>query len=138
MSKESRGVERVIDASLNRLREGLRVIEDVVRYTRDDSDLSSRLKSLRHSSRLKIHLPLVSYRDILGDVSKASSKDELVRENLESILVANFKRTQESARTLEEILKLVDIGESIRFKAIRYELYELERILFLRFGLADS
>lgn len=138
MSKESRGVERVIDASLNRLREGLRVIEDVVRYTRDDSDLSSRLKSLRHSSRLKIHLPLVSYRDILGDVSKASSKDELARENLESILVANFKRTQESARTLEEILKLVDIGESIRFKAIRYELYELERILFLRFGLVDS
>ena len=42
------------------------------------------------------------------------------------IKIANIKRAQESARVLEEILKLIDIKEAQRFKEIRYLLYEIE------------
>lgn len=35
---------RLIDANLNRLREGLRVIEDIFRYIYNDKENASRLK----------------------------------------------------------------------------------------------
>lgn len=41
-------IERLIDANLNRIKEGIRVIEDVNRYIYDDAALSSTLKQLRH------------------------------------------------------------------------------------------
>ncbi|MGP1580183.1 MAG: thiamine-phosphate pyrophosphorylase [Wolinella sp.] len=121
------GIERILDANLNRLREGIRVIEDVMRYARDDSAHSQRLKNLRHNARLNLPLQILAYRDIIGDVAKATSKQEQERANLEGILLANFKRTQESARVLEETLKLLDSSEAERFKQLRYELYDLEK-----------
>ena len=44
------GVElaRILDASANRAREGLRVIEDYVRFVLDDPGLTRRLKEIRH------------------------------------------------------------------------------------------
>ena len=44
-------------------------------------------------------------------------------------MIANFNSTQESARVLEEILKLSDSKKAEEFKALRYELYELEKNL---------
>lgn len=91
-------VGRVIDANLNRLREGIRVIEDTLRYFHNDKTLSFLCKTLRHKLKLSASLDLLDYRDIQGDVAKQSSKDELLRENLNALVMANFKRTQESAR----------------------------------------
>lgn len=107
----------------------MRVIEDVMRYAFDESTYTTRLKALRHGARLHIPLNTLASRDIQGDVAKKSHASELARESMESILLANFKRTQESARVLEETLKLVSQSESERFKALRYELYELERAI---------
>jgi thiamine-phosphate pyrophosphorylase len=47
---EAGGVElgRILDASANRAREGLRVIEDYVRFVLDDPGLTRRLKQVRH------------------------------------------------------------------------------------------
>ncbi|CAE09497.1 hypothetical protein [Wolinella succinogenes] len=123
------GIERIIDANLNRLREGIRVIEDVMRYAKNDSRFSPKLKMLRHEARLSLPVELLAHRDVVNDVSKKSFEDDLKRENLDSILVANFKRAQESARVLEETLKLMDERESEHFKAIRYELYGLEKAI---------
>ena len=39
---------RILDASANRASEGLRVIEDYVRFTLDDPALTKRLKEIRH------------------------------------------------------------------------------------------
>ena len=39
---------RVLDASLNRATEGLRVVEDYVRFVLDDRHLTEQLKRLRH------------------------------------------------------------------------------------------
>ena len=48
---------------------------------------------------------------------------------MNSILIANFKRAQESSRVLEEFCKLISIEDSETFKYIRYELYNLEIVL---------
>ena len=45
---EAEDLARIIDASANRAREGLRVVEDYVRFAMDDPGLSRRLKDVRH------------------------------------------------------------------------------------------
>jgi hypothetical protein len=118
---------RLLDANLNRLREGIRVIEDIFRYIYNHKEISSKLKTLRHQSRIDKYPELLDSRDIQNDVLKTSNESELQRENIDSILIANFKRAQESARVLEEFGKLIDTITSDRFKSIRYELYHLEK-----------
>ena len=118
---------RLLDANLNRLVEGIRVVEDIFRYIFDDKITALKLKSLRHKARLDIYNELISSRDIKNDVLKKSTSSEQNRENLQSILIANFKRAQESSRALEEFTKLISIKHSENFKYIRYELYDLEK-----------
>jgi len=118
---------RVVDANLNRLREGIRVVEDILRYKNNNKELSSRLKSLRHLSRIDEIDELLTYRDSINDVLRTTTKSELNRIDIQSIITANFKRAQESCRVLEEIFKLGSVGYSENFKHIRYELYDLEK-----------
>jgi len=118
---------RLLDANLNRLREGIRVIEDIYRYIFNDKNISSQLKELRHSVRISLYEELLDSRDIQNDVLKQSTASEQNRTDLSSILIANFKRAQESSRVLEEFGKLIDIKTSETFKDIRYKLYHLEK-----------
>ncbi|XPV68721.1 MAG: thiamine-phosphate pyrophosphorylase [Halarcobacter sp.] len=120
---------RLIDANLNRLREGIRVVEDIFRYIYNDKDTSTKLKNLRHLSRIENYDDLLNSRDVQNDVLRQSIKSEQNRTNLQSILIANFKRAQESSRVLEEFCKLISIESSENFKYIRYELYNLETVL---------
>jgi len=118
---------RLIDANLNRLKEGIRVIEDINRYLYDNKTISSKLKELRHLAKIENYLEILPYRDIQNDVLKASIQTEMVRENITSLLLANYKRAQEASRVLEEAFKLLDPAKSEDFKTIRYELYALEQ-----------
>ena len=118
---------RVIDANLNRLKEGIRVVEDILRYRDNNKELSSKLKKLRHLCQVKETQELLSYRDTDNDVLRSSIKSELNRTGIISIIIANFKRAQESSRVLEELYKLNNIEYSENFKYIRYELYNLEK-----------
>lgn len=118
---------RLIDANLNRLREGIRVVEDIYRYIFNDKDIATKLKKLRHSSRIDAYNDLLDSRDIQNDVLKVSTKSEKNRIDLTSILIANYKRAQESSRVLEEFTKLIDTDISEKFKSIRYDLYQLEK-----------
>jgi thiamine-phosphate pyrophosphorylase len=65
---------RVIDANLNRLKEGIRVVEDIIRYRDNNKELSSKLKSLRHKARVDETIQLLKYRDSINDVLRASTK----------------------------------------------------------------
>jgi len=125
---------RVIDANLNRLKEGIRVVEDIMRYRDNNKTLSRQLKDLRHKARVNETRELLKYRDSINDVLRASSQSELNRSDTLSILTANFKRGQESARVLEELYKLENIEYSESFKYIRYELYNLEKEIVLAEG----
>jgi thiamine-phosphate pyrophosphorylase len=118
---------RLLDANLNRLREGIRVVEDVFRYMYNNKIIASQLKNLRHRVRIDKYEALLNSRDIKNDVLKPSTASEQARKDLQSILIANFKRAQESARVLEELTKLYDSNNSEVFKTIRYELYDLEK-----------
>ncbi len=120
---------RLIDANLNRLREGIRVVEDIFRYIYNDKKTALKLKELRHKARTSNYNELLKTRDVQNDVLRASIKSEQNRDDLTSILIANFKRAQESSRVLEEFCKLISIEDSENFKYIRYELYILETVL---------
>ena len=118
---------RVIDANLNRLKEGIRVIEDIARYIANDKALASKLKALRHQSRIDDLQNLLASRDSINDVLRPTVDSEMNRNSLESIVIANYKRAQESARVLEEMYKIVDPKRSENFKSLRYALYQLEK-----------
>jgi thiamine-phosphate pyrophosphorylase len=128
-NEEISSLDRIIDANLNRLREGIRVVEDIYRYIYNNKEISSNLKTIRHKSRVKNYHDQLKARDIVNDCLKATTDSEKSRENIESIMIANFKRAQESARVLEEMLKLSNTEESAIFKSIRYELYNIEKAI---------
>lgn len=113
-------IYRVIDANLNRFKEGLRVVEDIRRYVFDDKTLALKIKNLRHQVKID-SAKFIKFRDSNNDVLKSSLKNELDRANLRDIEIANIKRAQESARVLEECFKLIDTAKSEIFKSIRYD-----------------
>jgi hypothetical protein len=128
-----KGVYRIIDANLNRVMEGLRVCEDITRFSSDNEVLTRKLKDLRHEVfdtvkdlRKEYLEELVSSRD-LNDVGIPSTKSEKTRENLVDLFLANTQRGKESLRVLEEVLKLFDGEMSQKFKKFRFKLYEIEK-----------
>lgn len=122
---------RILDANLNRLREGIRVIEDMLRYVFNNKNLALKLKKLRHQCKVSLKENPLLARDSQNDILKLTTQEEMQRTNLQDIMIANFKRTQESSRVLEEILKLYDLEKSQKFKNIRYELYTLEKEILI-------
>jgi len=130
LEEYSSKIERLIDANLNRLKEGLRVIEDVCRYIHNDTILTPQIKTLRHQLQSAYSKERLIHRDIEGDRQKSSRKSELTRTSLDDLVIANFSRTEESSRVLEEVFKLQNIELSELFKEIRYKLYGLERVYF--------
>jgi len=122
-------LHRLIDANLNRLREGLRVLEDIRRYLFDDEESARRFKRLRHSLQAAYDPARLIHRDIQGDVLKSSTQSEMKRTDIRDLMIANFSRAQESARVLEEAFKIEEKTLSSLFKDVRYELYALEKDL---------
>jgi len=128
-----KNIYRIIDANLNRAREGIRVAEEVARLYFDDAKLSQRFKSLRHqltkvAKNSFDEKKLLSFRDSLKDVGANSMGDlEKKRADLESIVQANLRRSQEATRVLEEFGKLITPASGPSFKKIRFRLYTLEQ-----------
>lgn len=129
MTAISPSILRIIDANLNRLREGLRVVEDIRRYGFNDATTAGAIKTLRHQVRIDDYEGLLNARDSENDVLKPSTQSETQRNDLNHIIIANLKRSQESARVLEELLKLHSPTQAERFKHIRYSLYTIEKDL---------
>ena len=125
---------RTVDANINRVSEGLRVLEDVSRFIVEDVNATRQLKSMRHqvnhmAGGLGIHLLLS--RDAGGDIGAGG---DLVKEHrdLNAVVRANAKRAQEGLRVLEELAKLPDLKDKIPAEEIRksrYVVYSIEVIL---------
>ena len=127
-------IYRIIDANLNRSREGLRVCEEIVRFGLSSGALTKELKSVRHAVSLiaKKHYKktgaLSSARNSTGDVGRVSKKpSEMRRSDTGDIFTANVQRVKESLRVLEEFYKLLDKKTSTRFSHLRFQVYEIER-----------
>lgn len=125
---------RIIDANANRAAEGLRVVEDYVRFGLDDSILARRCKEIRH--RLSDALSTIAFsqraaaRDSLRDVgSDITTESEYKRASSEQVAQANLKRIQQAVRSLEEYTKIVAPEAALTIERLRYECYTLEKAM---------
>lgn len=124
---------RIIDANLNRLREGLRVVEEYFRFYDEHDDLALSLKELRHTVRdIESFLPiekLLQSRDSDSDIfSSGDSGKELERSTVKELIFANIRRAEEAARVLEEFLKFTERNESSNVaKRLRFQIYTVEK-----------
>ncbi|HOJ64996.1 MAG TPA: hypothetical protein PLE45_11320 [Spirochaetota bacterium] len=127
---------RIIDANINRICEGLRVIEEVMRFEFNDSYFSKSLKEIRHSIRKKFNsIDYLIERDSLNDCGKNSDKIEEKRDSLFDILKANFLRVEEGLRVIEESIKLEKrFFENLSMiKSVRFKIYDLEKNIILKY-----
>lgn len=121
---------RIIDANLNRLTEGLKVVEDVLRFGMEDVSLVSRVRAVREEIGgvcRGLRRRVLASRESENDLGRTDEFDRMRRRSLEDVLLANFKRAEEAARVLEEVLKLDQPRLAARFKAVRFRLYDLEK-----------
>jgi thiamine-phosphate pyrophosphorylase len=128
------GIYRILDANLNRSREGLRVCEDVTRFALNSEALSKELKGLRHGIASGMRsMPsgikrLLEARDPEGDVGRSSKRaSEMKRTDAADIFVANIQRVKESLRVLEEFSKIIDAQLAVRFRRLRFRTYDIEK-----------
>jgi len=126
-------VARILDANLNRAREGIRVIEDGVRFLWDDKQLYTTLRRIRHELdgiTRDFFKALILSRDSEQDAGRRLIEGP--RGNLTDVLASNMRRAQEAVRVLEEYGKIFSWRAAGRFKKIRFQLYILEKKIMVR------
>ncbi|MEA5509486.1 thiamine phosphate synthase [Crocosphaera sp. UHCC 0190] len=123
----SLSIPRILDANLDRAREGLRIIEEWCRFGLENSNLAEKCKQMRqeianwHGSDLRMA------RDTPNDPgTELSHPQEEKRSSIDQLLQANLCRVQEALRVLEEYGKLYNPNMGITFKQMRYKVYTLE------------
>jgi thiamine-phosphate pyrophosphorylase len=114
--------------------EGLRITEEIARFILESKSLTSKIKLLRNKTKRAINAfskkDLLSARNSILDVgSSLYTKEEKNRNSMKSIFKSNIKRAEEAFRVLEEFSKLVNSKIGKQFKDIRFEVYDLEKII---------
>jgi len=134
---------RIIDANLNRIGEGLRVLEELARLSLNNRELTQQLKNLRHNV---LHVDsesqqqLIGARDAVADigVGMEAPGQEKQRDSGE-VIIANARRVQESLRVMEEIAKEPGLKLQYRdYEQARFALYTIEKELLGRMLRQDK
>lgn len=131
---------RLMDASANRAREALRVMEDSARFGLGDTELIALLKTLRHGLRDALNQPqldrglLLAARDVDHDEGRdIKTPAEQTRSGLPDLAAAASSRLTEALRSLEESAKA--LGADARpIERLRYQAYTAEQRLLLALG----
>jgi thiamine-phosphate pyrophosphorylase len=135
-------VLRLLDANLNRAREGLRVLEDYARFVRDDLALSERLKTVRHrlaAATRSVDAQAIAHRDTPGDVGTGYAVNaSLPRQEIADVVTAAGKRVGEALRSVEEYLKTIDPTAAREVEQVRYLHYDNEQLIARTFAPADE
>jgi len=117
--------DQIIDANVNRIGEGLRVIEEYVRFVVADDILAKKIAQFRQD----IHsiFPQEPQHLLIRDIEKDARAKHKARErrDVKDVLTANFKRVQEALRVLEEYCA------EARCSNMRYDMYQLEKDILL-------
>gem|GEM_PF-29316 len=118
---------RILDANLDRAREGLRIIEEWCRFGVRHTQWSNECKEMRQELG-KWHLPeMRAARDTPGDPgTELTHPHEQTRATISQLLQANFGRVQEALRVVEEYGKLYHPQMGETGKQMRYRVYTLE------------
>ncbi|KOP24243.1 thiamine-phosphate pyrophosphorylase [Hapalosiphon sp. MRB220] len=118
---------RILDANLDRAREGLRIIEEWCRFGLNNTQLTGECKRMRQELASWHTADLRAARDTLGDPgTELTHPQEEQRASIKSLLQANFCRVEEAMRVLEEYGKLYHPNMGKAFKQMRYRVYTLE------------
>jgi thiamine-phosphate pyrophosphorylase len=124
---------RILDANLDRAREGLRVIEEWCRFGLNDVESASLCKQLRQELGRWHQTDFRLARDTPADVgTEITHIHEESRANIAAVLRANLSRVQEALRVLEEYGKVYSSAMGTACKHMRYQVYTLESQLLLR------
>jgi thiamine-phosphate pyrophosphorylase len=120
-------IYQIIDANLDRAREGLRVLEDWARFCLGKNDIVSRIKNFRQILG-KNHLEVYKQsRNFIDDQCKGLTHQEQInRRSPNQIISSNAGRVQEALRVIEEFSRLHNYELSKVASEIRYEIYTLE------------
>jgi thiamine-phosphate pyrophosphorylase len=116
---------QIIDANIDRVAEGLRVIEDYTRFISKQKSITEKLSKFRkqvNQSEVDMINHLL-HRNLSNDMRVNEIPQK--RENIISLLKANFKRVEEGLRVLEEYTG------NASYNRIRYGIYELEKDIIL-------
>lgn len=127
----NREIYSALDANINRGIEGIRVCEDIFRFSVKNL-ISAEFKTLRHKiTELVTLIPsgtLLSARDVQHDEQKFINTDsEMKRGSMDDIFRSNIRRAIEAARVIEEFSKSVNPAIAAGFQEIRFSLYDLEK-----------
>jgi thiamine-phosphate pyrophosphorylase len=127
VTDSDRRVFRILDANLDRAREGLRILEDWCRFGLNHHELTEKLKHLRQSLAQWHTAELRAARDTPGDTGTSlTHAQERQRQNVTHVLQANFCRVEEALRSLEEFGKIHHPDMAAACKQFRYQVYTLE------------
>ena len=120
-------IYQIIDANLDRAREGLRVLEDWARFGLSKEDSVKIIKNYRQILG-KNHLEIYKKaRNYIEDPCKGLSHEEQIkRKTPEKIISSNSARVQEALRVIEEFSRIHDQKLSKIASEIRYEIYNIE------------
>lgn len=125
--KSDRSVYRILDANLDRAREGLRVIEEWCRFGLENASLTEECKRSRQELAIWHTENLRSARDTINDPGTGlSHENEETRADIDDVLRANLSRVQEALRVLEEYGKIYNSDMAATVKQIRYRVYVIE------------
>ncbi|NLB34294.1 MAG: hypothetical protein GX817_00490 [Elusimicrobia bacterium] len=126
--------QAMLDANINRVGEGLRVIEDWARFYLRDSSLMESVRELRHGlwGLVKEEYPQIikgrsTGKDLLADALEGGRSSE------EDIPRASFNRVKEGLRVLEESGKIISPEAGMNFKRMRFRIYDIEKDFYEKF-----
>lgn len=125
---------RIIDANANRASEGLRVVEEYVRFVLDDQHLTQLCKQLRHDLATTLATfsatDLCATRDTSGDVGTNVTTDgEYIRQDARDVALASQKRVEQSLRCIEEYSKTFASDAASSIEQLRYRAYSLGKTI---------
>ncbi len=126
-SAEDFRIYQIIDANLDRAREGLRVLEDWARFGLGKDTYVEKIKNFRQILG-KNHLEIYKQnRNKIEDHSKGLTHfEQFNRKTPEQIISSNAGRVQEALRVIEEFSRIHNEKLSKIASEIRYEIYTLE------------
>jgi len=120
-------VYRILDANLDRAREGLRIIEEWCRFGLNSAPMAGECKQMRQELASWHSAEIRAARDTPGDPgTELTHPQEEHRSSIQQLLQANLCRVEEALRVLEEYGKLYDSNMSATLKQMRYRVYTLE------------
>ena len=120
-----------MDANANRVLEGLRVCEEILRLHWSAPRQFRAVRALRHAVAVALRTPPVGTTARLAarrsrtDVGRAAPAGRVA--SLEQLLLINFQRAKEALRVLEECSRLNTPRAVRTFQRLRFRTYQVEQ-----------